>query len=136
MYPFPVKKAQEFAMYNEQNAPHETEKRSDPSELEDESIDLTGDVKANEPTDIQEADESDDTDQPESADMDSEVADNVEPLSADENSGDNDNNDLNSEEIVAEETPGDVSSELEESSKSEESNFPDVEGKPFFSLNT
>ena len=133
MYPFSVKKAQEFAMCNEQNGPHEPEKRSDYSELEAESTDLTGEVKANKPIDKQEDDDRwDDTDGPESADKDSEVAGN-EPLSTEENTDnpvENDENDLNSEEIVDEEAPEDVSTELEERSKTEESNFPDVEGRP------
>ena len=121
-------------MYNEQNAPHETvEKRSDPSALDEESIDLTGEVKANEATDIHEDEsQSAETDQSNSEGIDSEVADIEEPLATEENlesANDNEENEFNSEEIVEQMADADASAELDEKSKTEESDFPDVEGK-------
>ena len=121
-------------MFNEQNAPHETAKRSDPADLDEGPIDLTGGVKANEPTDIKEAEsKSGEIDVPESADIESEVADIEEPvgenLGTEENPDQSAENEFSSEEIVEQLAGDDTSTELEESSKADESNFDDEEGK-------
>ena len=130
-YFFSVKKAKEFMMFDkEPNSPKETQKRSDPSMFNEESVDIDGQVQANNPVDLPNEDES--YNEAESAINESEEAvsqeesDSKEELVADET-------DVDSEEITDVAESNEMPTDLDETSDEDEMNYDaylkELEGK-------
>lgn len=124
---FLVRRAKEIMMFdNEQDDVKATEKRSDPSMLDDEAVDANGDIKAYDPNAI--AEESPETEEAASMDTSSEIIDGEDTMSDTEESPGilQDEQELGSEEISNEETPTDL---VSADGKNYQDYVKDVEGK-------
>ena len=104
---------------NEQNARKETSKRSDPSMLEEESVDLDGQVHANEPVDIASHEEYIPENESEAAETEESLAQDESDIPEIDNAGEPE---LGSEEINDVIEP-ETSTELEEIPNPDDINY-------------